>query len=197
MQKIFITVLLVVFSFGAFAQKGKKTSAQPNAKKKVLAKSENITAELLEKKDNYKFYLLVGKDSLTIKSPSGKANVPVDCKIVPFTAKGTKLYSISWIEKSVVGDAKTKIENITYTHTQIWDIAGKAKIMDNVQMVNNITEIVWLDPNNTASKTVDKIRRDGFEFILTKDGDVILKNKTQEDRFSYDAAQKKFVGKKK
>lgn len=197
MTKKILLLLLTVLSVNAYCQKGKKSTKVASAAKTVLAKSENLTAELLQNKDSYKFYLLSGKDSLVIKFISGKIEnkLPADCKITPFTAKGTKLYSISWLEKSTVGDAKTKLENITETHTEIWDVANKAKVYDNVQTVNNITEIVWLDPNKTASKTQEKIRRDGFELTLTPEGDLLLKNKTQQDKFAYDPAQKKFVGK--
>lgn len=130
MKKI-ILLMLAVFSLSAYCQKNKKPVKAPAAKKTVLAKSENITAELSEKKDSYRFYMLAGKDTLLIKYISGRigANVPADCKITPFTANGTKLHSISWVEKSVVGDAKTKLENITETHTEIWNIPNKAKVL--------------------------------------------------------------------
>lgn len=195
MKKNILLLAIVLFTTIGYSQKSKKPIKATAAKKTVLAKSEHISAELLEKTANYKFYLLAGKDSILIKDITGKigTNIPTDCKITPFTAKGTKLYSVSWIEKTTVGDAKTKLENILQTHTEIWDIPSKAKILDNVQTVNNISEIVWLDPNKTASKTVDKIRRDGFEFTLAPNGDISLKNKTQEDKLTYDAAQNKFV----
>jgi hypothetical protein len=203
MNKKILLLLFCAFCLSANAQKSKKPAKAKvttvAAKKTILAKAETISAELLEKKDNYKFYLLAGKDSILIKNISGKigTNVPADCKITPFTAKGTKLYSVSWVEKNTVGDAKTKLENITETHTEIWDVPNKAQLYANTKMVDNISEIVWLDPNKTASKTVDKIRRDGFELTLLPDGDINIKNKTQEDRLTFDAAQKKYVSVKK
>ncbi|HLA54925.1 MAG TPA: hypothetical protein VK623_02395 [Flavobacterium sp.] len=203
MNKKILLLLLCAFCLSANAQKSKKPAktktATTTAKKTTLAKAETLSAELLEKKDNYKFYLLAGKDSILIKNISGKigTNVPTECKITPFTTKGAKLYSVSWIERNTVGDAKSKLENITETHTEIWDVPNKAQLYANTQMVDNISEIVWLDPNKTASKTVEKIRRDGFELTLLPDGDINIKNKTMEDKLTYDAAQKKYVSAKK
>jgi hypothetical protein len=198
MNKKILLLLLAICCFSGYSQKNKPVAKAPAAKKTVLAKSENITLELSEKKDSYRFYMLNGKDSVMIKFIQGRigTNVPMDGKITPFTTKGTKLYSVTWIEKSTIGDAKTKLENITETHTEIWNIATKTKLFENVQKVNNITEIVWLDPNKTASKTQEKIRRDGFELTLTPEGDIILKNKTQQDKMAYDASQKKYISKK-
>lgn len=196
------TILLALLSVAclSYGQK-KKPSKSGTTQIAALAKADNITAELTENKVGYKFYLLIsgkGKaDTLMVKtSPVKNGTYPIDCKIKPFTAKGAKLYLVNWNEKTVVGDAKSKLENITYTHSEIWDIANKARVFENTQTVNNITEIVWLDPNKTASKTVDKIRRDGFEFTLTPDGDVVLKNKTQQEKLSFDAAQKKYIAAK-
>jgi len=198
MKNNILLLLLVVFSLTAYSQKKKTTAKAPAINKTILAKTGNISVELIEKKDTYKFYMMSGKDSLLIKFIQGRigTNVPMDCKITPFTAKGAKLYSLTWTEKSTVGDAKTKLENITETHTEIWDVTAKTKLYENIQKVINITEIVWLDPNKTASKTQEKIRRDGFELTLTPEGDILLKNKTQQDKLTYDTAQKKFVSKK-
>jgi hypothetical protein len=198
MNKKILLLLLAICCFSGYSQKKKPVAKAPAAKKTVLAKSENITLELSEKKDSYRFYMLNGKDSVMIKFIQGRigTNVPMDGKITPFTTKGTKLYSVTWTEKSTIGDAKTKLENITETHTEIWNIATKTKLFENVQKVNNITEIVWLDPNKTASKTQEKIKRDGFELALTPEGDIMLKNKTQQDKMTYDAGLKKFISKK-
>ncbi len=181
----------------AYSQKGKLIKVA--AKKAVVAQADNLTAELLEKKSYFKLYMLSGKDSMQLQTMPLKlgTGLPTDVKIIPFTAKGTKLYSVSWNEKNTIGDAKTKLENIAETHTQIWDVSNKTMLYDNVQTVDNISEVVWLDPNKTASKTVEKIKRDGFELTITPQGDLILKNKTQQDKMTYDAAQKKFVAVKK
>lgn len=200
-MKKFLLLLLVVASVASYGQKkkpakGKAVAKTTAAKKSVLAKADNLSAELLEKKDSYRFYAMSGTDTLSSKSIPKKNGAPADCKITPFGAKGAKLYAISWVEKYSTGDAKTKLENTTETHTEIWDEGTKTKLYDNTQKVINISEIVWLDANKTASKTVEKIRRDGFELTVTPEGDLLLKNKTQQDRLTYDAAQKKFVAKK-
>jgi hypothetical protein len=198
-KNIFLAILIAV-SLSAYSQKSKssKTGAKTAAKKTVLAKNAAFATELQEKNNGYKLYVLSGKDSLQLKtmSTAKPENLPADAKLTPFAAKGAKLLSVSWNEKYTTGDPKSKVEAITETHTQIWDVAAKTKLFENVQKVNNITEIVFLDPNNTASKTVDKIRREGFELSLTPEGDIILKNKTQQDKLGYDAAQKKFLPKK-
>jgi hypothetical protein len=95
-----------------------------------------------------------------------------------------------------VGDAKAKLEDITESHTEIWDVAAKKRVFENTNLVNHITEIVWLDPNKTASKTEQKIRREGMECTVSPQGDVLLKNKSSESKFGYDAAQGKFTAKK-
>jgi hypothetical protein len=70
------------------------------------------------------------------------------------------------------------------------------KVFENVQTVNNVSEIVWLDPNKTASKTVEKIKRDGMECAVSGECEVTLKNKTSQQVLVYDKAAGKFVPKK-
>ena len=199
MKKI-ILILFLTSICQSYSQK-KKAVDPASTQIATLAKADNITAQLIENKAGYKFYLLVnstGKpDTLFLKkSPVKNGTYPTDCKIKQFTVKGTKLYLVNWNEKTVVGNAKTRLENITYTHSEIWDISKKIRLLENIQTTNNITEIVWLDPNSTASKTVEKVRREGFEFTLTPDGDIMLKNKTQQDKLTYDAAEKKYIAMK-
>lgn len=202
MKKKFIVLLMAVFCATAYSQKGKKIANTASVKKTTLAKTENITADLIQKKSNTDFYLLVsnkGKtDSLLIKSIANSGDkainvLPVECKITPFTAKGVKLYSISWNEKTTSGDVKTKLENTTNLHTEIWDIANKTALFSNIQMTKFISEILYLDKLKMASQTSEKIQRAGFELTLTPEGDIVLKNKTQENKLVFDAAEKKYV----
>ncbi|RZJ26139.1 MAG: hypothetical protein EOO48_13095 [Flavobacterium sp.] len=194
MKKLFLLILIGT-SFGAYCQK-KKPAAKTSAAKTVLTKSGDLSAELSERKDNYRFYVITGKDTLTAKTISKQNGAPTNVKITPFNGGTAKLQAISWVEKKTVGDAKSKLENISETHTEVWDAATKTRVYENVQMVNNISEVVWLDPNKTASKTVEKIKRDGCECSINPDGDIVLKNKTQESRLKYDPVTQKFVPRK-
>jgi hypothetical protein len=176
--------------------KGKNTVAVASSKKLVLAKVGEVSAEQLEKKNGVVFYALSGKDTLFSSALQKDSGLPSDVKITPVTAGSAKLHSISWNQKKKIGDPKTKLENITESHTEIWDVAAKKRVFENTNSVNNITEIVWLDPNKTASKTVEKIRREGMECSVSPQGDVILKNKASDSKLGYDAAQGKFTAKK-
>lgn len=69
-MKNILLLLLAVLSLNVQAQKKKPVKKKPVAtasKSAVLAKSDNLTAELLEKKDTYLFYTLLGKDTLFSK----------------------------------------------------------------------------------------------------------------------------------
>ena len=198
-MKNFLLLLLAVFGLSAQAQKKKPAMKKPAVtafKKSVLAKADNLTAELLDKKDAHLFFVLAGKDTLFSKSVLKKDGTPADVKITGFTSGGTKLYFIAWQQKKKIGDAKTKLEDITESRTEVWDVAAKKMVFENTYTVNNITEIVWLDPNKTASKTEEKIRRGGMECTLSAQGDIVLKNKSQESKLAFDAKQQKFVAKK-
>jgi hypothetical protein len=50
-----------------------------------------------------------------------------------------------------------------------------------------------LDNKQTVSETIDRIRNEGFECIVNKAGDVVLKNKVKENKMIYVPADKKFV----
>lgn len=193
-MKKLLLLSLSLLAFSAQSQK-KKTPAKAAAKKNVMAKSGTMAAEWREGKSGNQIYFLNGKDTVALKSVSGKMpEIPATgCKVTPFNAKGTPLCLVSWQEKSTVGDAKSKLENITKTEYRIVDPAQKTVLHENAYTVNNITEIVWLDPNNTASKTIDKVRRDGFELTVDPQGDLVLANKTQQDKMAFDAATKKYA----
>ena len=73
-------------------------------------------------------------------------------------------------------------------YNEIWNIKVKAKAFSNLQATTKIKEIQYLDKLKNASQTVDKIRNEGWAFTLTKEGDVYLKNKTQENTLIYNAS---------
>jgi hypothetical protein len=189
MKKMMVLVLVSLFCVSICAQKKK-----PIAKKStsiVLAKAANLSAEIV--KDN--FYLFINnvnsKDTIVLKKVDVK-NLPSNCKITVFTTKETPLYLITWIEKiTIKTDLKT--EDIINLHSEIYELSSKKQVVANIQITKNITEKVFLDKLKNASETQQRIRREGFEFILLPNGDVTLKNKTQENKLTYSTIDKKYV----
>lgn len=189
---IFLFALLLTFG-NSYCQKNK---APQNTATSVIAKANNLTAELI--KNN--FYLFVNnkgakRDTILIKTVDVK-NMPTECKITPFTAKGVPLYFITWVEKNTT-KTDLKMEEATRINSEIWDVATKTKLLSNVQGTTKIVEKVFLDKLKNASETQERMRREGYEFILTKEGDVIMKNKTLESKLTYDPTNKKYVDAKK
>jgi hypothetical protein len=194
MKKIIVLFSFFLFCNATFSQKS-NTSKKPNSSS-ILAKADNLTLELI--KNNY--YLFVNnkgakKDTLFTKNGEGNKK-PLGGKIISFSAKGTSLYCINWTENAI-NQTKEKTEDKTQTHNEIWDANAKSLALENIQTATKIKEIVYLDKLKNASQTSEKIRNEGFVFALTKDGDVVLKNKTQENKMSYDSASKKYLDVKK
>jgi hypothetical protein len=196
MQKVIIMkkILLVVVSliaFSGFCQK-KKSVKNPATTTSILAKSENLTAELV-KNNFYLFINTIGtkKDTILLKTFEGK-NIPLDTKIVTFTAKNTQLYAVSWIEKTTTA-TKFKTEVATTTFTEVCELTSKSKVLSNAQTTTTIKEIHFLDTKQTVSETIEKLRKEGFEVIIATDGSIILKNKTQETKLQYNSEAKKFT----
>lgn len=172
---------VLVLTATTFAQKKKAT--KPAAASSALAKSGNLSVELI--KNN--LYLFIAnkpkKDTILLKTYT-VATTPTNVKITPFTAKGTALNLINWTESSLT-ETKEKTENKLQIYSEVWNIATKTKPVSNIQGVTNIKEIQWLDKGKNASQTVEKKRNEGYEFILTKEGDVKLKNKQGETTMIY------------
>lgn len=202
MKKITMMLSLLLVSGIGFAQK--KKTAKPAVKpgKNVLATADGLTAELQKGKNNYAFYVLAAskeakgkKDTLKLKefeNATTANNLPVDAVIKPFTAKGVKLHEISWTEKSYT-EVPDKKEDATRTVTQIWNVDTRTQLHSNTQTQTKITEILWLDKGKNASQTSEKLRNEGFALTVGPDGDLTLKNKTQENKMSYDAAANQYV----
>src|SRR5688572_10522678 len=125
MKKILL-LLLITVSFSVQSQKKKTAvkSVAAAAKKTTLAKADNLLAEVVEKKNGSVFYTLAGKDTLFSKPVAKEGGSPTEVKITSFTANAAKLHAISWNQKKKVGDPKTKLENITESHTEIWDVTA-------------------------------------------------------------------------
>ena len=90
-----------------------------------------------------------------------------------------------------------KTENLTNVYSIVYEIPNKKQVFSNTQTTNHIVEKVFLDKLKNASETQERIRREGFEFILNADGTITQKNKTQENKWKYNPATFEFVDAKK
>lgn len=191
MKKIVLFTLITLCSISSYAQKKKATTKAPNTKG-VLAKVDNLVAEV--KTGNFQI-TIDGKDAIVVKPVDAKFT-PTDVKLTSFTASGTKLYLLAWTEKSQV-KTNLKTEDITTVYSNVYEIASKKQVFYNTQLTNHIVEKVFLDKLKTASETQERMRREGFEFFLNADGTITQKNKTQENKWIYDATKMEFVDAKK
>jgi len=206
MKKIILLLCAVLMTSASFAQKKKTPSKAANTNKTVLTKSGNMTVELLKKKDAYRLYLLVPDakkklDTLSLKTaaydpkaaPAVKDNnVPINCTVTAFTSKGVKLYNITWTEKAIT-EIPDKKEDATRTVSEIWNLDTKNQLYSNTQTSTKITEILYLDKLKNASQTSEKMRNEGFNMTVTPEGDLVLKNKTQENKMTFDATEGKYI----
>lgn len=189
MKKIFLFLCVGLLTFNGFSQK-------KGAVKKIIP-----TASVFPKLDNLQVEIKNAKFQVTI-SEKGKTNdamivkdvdasfAPTNCKLSSFMASGVKLYLLTWTELSQTKTAK-KTEDKTTIYSVIYEITSKKQVYSNYQLTNHITEIVSLG-GTAASETQEKIRREGFEFLLNPDGSVTQKNKTQQTTFVYDKDKMEF-----
>jgi len=194
MKKMVLLAFIALLSANSFAQK-KKTSAKKVVATAGYAKVDNLVAEV--KSGNFQVTINENgkpKDAMIVKAADASFT-PLECKLSSFTAGGTKLYLLTWSEKS---GSKTdlKTEDITTIYSVVYEITAKKQVFSNTQMTNHITEKVYLN-HTAASETQEKIRREGFEFKLNPDGSITQKGKTQENKFAYDATKAEYVAAKK
>jgi len=195
MKRIILLALIALLSVNAYSQK-KKSAAKKTTTTTTsgLAKVDNLVAEV--KKGNFQVTITENgkeKDAMIVKAVDAKFT-PTNCKLTSFTASGTKLYLLTWTEIVQI-KTKNKTEDITNVYSVIYEIANKKQVFSNTQITNHITEIVSLG-GTAATETQEKMRRDGFEFILNPDGSVTQKSKKQENKLIYDATKMEFVAKK-
>lgn len=199
MKRIFLLVLMTMISTATFAQKKKSAAKKPattTTAKGVLAKVDNLVAEV--KAGNFQVTISENgkpKDAITVKAVDAKF-APTNVKLSSFTATGTKLYLLTWTEVAVI-KTDLKTENLTNVYSVVYEIPNKKQVFSNTQTTNHIVEKVFLDRLKTASETQERIRREGFEFILNADGTITQKNKTQENKWKYDPATFEFIDAKK
>ena len=191
MKKLFLLLVLLVSTIG-FAQKGKGKSATKNV---VLAKVDDISAEVISEKTGKRVVLFVKKegkvDTLEVKKLDKVDFKPTNFTVKSFTTQGKKFYHVNWKEE-IKTDTKLKKENGFVTEDQIWDTETKTLLLGNVHKSSHIKETIFLDANKTASHDVEKKRSEGFEFILNADGSFVLKTKTQNSTYVYNAASSKY-----
>lgn len=197
MKKI-VLILLVVFSTFNYAQKKKSTTKKTDANS-VLAKVDNVTAEIISVNKEKKLVLFVQndgvKETIELNNTTHPYSDPINFSISPFTTNNVKLYLIRWEEKKDI-TTKTKKENQDIIESQIWNIEKKELLIANTQKSSHIIETVFLDKNKTASETQERNRKEGFEFSLLANGDIILKNKTQQNTYTYNVTLDKYEIKK-
>lgn len=194
MKKIVLFMLVALCSVSSYAQKKKVTAKKAVAitSKGVLAKADNIVAEI--KAGNFQL-TVDGKEAIVVKSTDAKF-APTDVKLKAFMASGVKLYLLTWTEKTL-NKTDLKTEDITTVYSNVYEITSKKQVFYNTQLTNHIVEKVFLDKLKNASETQERMRREGFEFTLNPDGTITQKNKTQENKLIYDATKMEFVNSKK
>jgi hypothetical protein len=198
MKNLIFTLLLLITSV-SLAQKPK---TPVKATSSALATFENLKAEIITEGGKQKLAILLDnagkKETIILKeiNTTDKAQQPTNFKIKSFTIGKVKLYHFSYTE-NILTETKLKKENALITSNEIWELANtKIKILGNIQTVSQIKETQFLDKNKTASQTVDKTRREGFEFTLTKDFEVHLSTKTQINKYKFNEVTRRFDPKK-
>lgn len=167
----------------------------------ALTTFENLKAEIITESGKQKLVIVIEnagkKENILLKeiNTKDKKQQPTNFKIKSFTVSGVKLYHFSYTE-NLITETKLKKENAIITSNEIWDLSTtKIKILGNIQTVTNIKEIKQLG-KSTATETIEKTRREGFEFVLTKDFEVFLSTKTQTNKYKFNATTRRYDPKK-
>ena len=189
MKKIYVFLCISLLTLNGFSQK------------KTVAEKTSVTSSSLPKLDNLEVEIKNGKFQISV-SEKGKTNYMLivkdvdagfsanNCKLSSLMASGAKLYLLTWTELNTIKTGE-KIENKTIVYSVIYETTSKKQVYSNYQLTNHIVEKVFLG-GTAASETQEKIRREGFEFILNPDGSVTQKNKTQQTTFVYDKNKMEF-----
>ena len=196
MKNILFLIILTTICNVSFSQKKKTSKKSITNNTASLAKVDNLTIEF----SNKNFYVSIDKkspkkDTLSIKNYRDKTT-PIDYKIQSFTTKGTKLYLLTWTEKTKT-ESRLINEDITTIFSLVFDPITKTKNFSNKQSTTLIKQIRFLDKKETVSETIDKKRSEGFTVSLLTDGDILLKGKSQEYKMSYNTTDKKYEAKVK
>jgi hypothetical protein len=186
MKKVILLLVISLFCNCIFCQNKQVLQST------VLAKSKNLTVELIKNK----LFLLVklnnGKKDTILLKKNDLDKLPSECEIVPFVAKGKKLYNVTWKQKTIT-NSKLMNEVKTITNSAICDIALKVVLFSNVQTNTKTKEIQFIDEKHNASETHEKNRNEGLVLSVTKEGDLELKNKVVQKKMIYDSIYKKYI----
>lgn len=198
MKKLVILLLFALISTATFAQKPKSKSKEKNttvSKNVVLAKADNITAEVITINKEKKVVLFVknstSTDTLELKKIETADFKPSGFTLKSYVINGKKFHHVNWKEQ-VKTDAKLKKETADFTEDQLWDTETKTLLLGNTHKSSHIKETVFLDKNKTASHDVEKMRSEGFEFSLNADGSFNLKTKSQNSVYAYNSTSNKY-----
>ena len=199
MKNVLLALFLLTTTLN-FAQKA-KAKTTPKVATGSLATFENLKAEIITESGKQKLAIVIDnggkKENVILKdiTTKDKTQQPTDFKIKSFTVAGVKLYHFTYTE-NIITETKLKKENALVTSNEIWDLsATKLKILGNIQTVTHIKEIKQLG-NSTATETIEKTRREGFEFTLTKEYEILLSSKTQTNKYKFNATTRRYDPKK-
>ncbi|CAM3845110.1 hypothetical protein FLBR109950_04615 [Flavobacterium branchiophilum] len=191
-MKYFSIVYLVLFcALHSFSQKKKQI---PKPTLNLIAKADPAKAAII--KDNLYFFILNKTVNDTIFIKKMDAILPIDAAITPFNANGTKLYLLTWAEKSTT-KTNLKSEDKTLKYFYILEENTSKIVFSNIQLTNIIIEKVFLDQNKNASETQTRSRKEGFECILNPDGTITQKTTKQVNILKYNAVTSSFVSSNK
>jgi hypothetical protein len=182
---LFVSLLTVT----SYSQK-KKTAIKKGSETSLFPKLDNLQVEV----KNGTFQIAIsekGKENDVMIVKAVDANfTPTNCKLSSFMASGVKLYLLTWTEINFL-KTSNKTENKTTVYNFIYELVTKKQVYSNYQLTNNIVEKVTLGGTG-ASETQEKIRREGFEFILNSDGSITQKGKNQQVTFFYNKDKMEF-----
>ncbi len=180
--------LLLLFVTQCFSQKNKIIQSKSPS---TFARIDNLIVEV----KNKNFQLSINSktnasDQIIIKEISSNFT-PINCKIISFTSSKKKLYFLTWEEKSSVKTA-IKEEQITSFYSKVYNIETRSELLNNVKIITKIIEQVFLDKNKTASETQEKMRNEGYDFILNNDGSISQKSKKTEIKWIFIDSKNEF-----
>lgn len=189
MKRIFLVLFFGLITVTTYGQK-KKTSTQKGTEISLFPILDNLQVEV--KNGNFQVAISEkGKvnDAIIVKTVDANFT-PSNCKLSSFMTSGVKLYLLSWTEINFL-KTSNKTENKTTVYNVIYELVTKKLVYSNYQLTNNIVEKVTLGGTG-ASETQEKIRREGFEFILNPDGSITQKGKNQQVTFFYNKDKMEF-----
>ena len=145
MKKLVLLLSFLLISTANFAQKAKsKTtpSKKTNVPKNVvLAKADNVTAEVISIKNENKVVLFVktstSTDTLELKKIETTDFKPSIFTLKSYMANGKKCYHVNWKEQ-VKTDTKLKKETTDITEDQLWDTETKTLLLGNTHKSSHI-----------------------------------------------------------